>query len=68
MSDLLELVADPVLKVGQTNQNSLQKGFCGRFSRVLVSNPEAKVPSTHFWRNAFEWAKFERKVRNKHRK
>ncbi len=67
MSDLLELVADPVLKERSTKENVLQKGFCGRLSRVLGSDPDTNVPSTDVWRNVFEWAAFNRRV-HKYRK
>ncbi len=63
MSDLLELVADPILKERSTKENSIRKGSCGRFCRILGPDSDANVPSTDIWRNVFEWAAFNRRVR-----
>ncbi len=65
MSDLLELVADPVLKVGMTDKDSQQKGLCGRFFRVLEPDPDAIVPSADFFINVLNWPLFVSKMRNK---
>ncbi len=63
MSDLLNLVADPVLKAEQSKENALQKkGIYGWFCHVLDSDPEAKVPSADLWRNVFEWTAFRKRL------